>query len=218
MKREETIKRVDEEKIIAIVRGIDQAKLLAVADALYAGGIRLMEVTFDQRHPETFQATADGIRAIREKYEPEMYVGAGTVTTVALTEMAAAAGARYIISPDTNVDVIKRTIELDMVSMPGAFSPTEIMIAHNNGADYVKLFPSGNLGPDYVKAIRGPISHVKMLGVGGINEKNLASFLAAGMSGAGVGGNLVNKTWIENGEFEKITEVAVQMVAIAKGA
>lgn len=212
-----TLEKVEQYKVIAIVRGIEQEKLLKVADALYAGGIRLMEVTFNQKDPSSWQETADGIAAIRAKYEPEMLVGAGTVTSVELVDLAASAGAKYIISPDTNVDVIKHTRELGLVSMPGALTPSEIMTAHTAGADYVKLFPVSTLGPDYVKAVRGPISHVKMLAVGGVNEKNLDSFLKAGLSGAGVGGNLVNKTWIDNGEFEKLTAVATEMMDIVNG-
>ena len=139
------------------------------------------------------------------------------MTSVELVELAASAGAKYIISPDTNIDVIKRTRELGLVSMPGALTPTEILTAYNNGADFVKLFPIANLGPAYVKAVRAPISHVPMMAVGGVNETNLREYLDLGMCGAGIGGNLVNKKWVENGEFEKITEVARTMVSIAKG-
>ncbi|MGE4277247.1 MAG: bifunctional 4-hydroxy-2-oxoglutarate aldolase/2-dehydro-3-deoxy-phosphogluconate aldolase [Lawsonibacter sp.] len=216
MTREEIIAQVESEKVIAIVRGVEPAKCMLVADALYAGGIRLMEVTFDQKHPESFQDTADAIRAICETYEGNMLAGAGTVTTPELAELAAKAGANYIISPDTNVDVIRRTRELGLVSMPGALTPSEIMTAHRAGADFVKLFPTANLGADYVKAVRAPVSHVKLLAVGGINEHNIGEFLAAGMVGAGVGGNLANKTWIEHGEFDKITEAAKAILAAAR--
>jgi 2-dehydro-3-deoxyphosphogluconate aldolase/(4S)-4-hydroxy-2-oxoglutarate aldolase len=216
MTREEMIARVEAEKVIAIVRGVEPAKCMPVADALYAGGIRLMEVTFDQKRPESFQDTADAIRAVGEKYGDNMLAGAGTVTSVELVELAAQAGAKYIISPDTNVDVIRRTRELGMLSMPGAMTPTEIMTAHRAGADFVKLFPAADLGAAYVKAVRAPISHVKLLAVGGINERNVGDFLAVGMVGAGIGGNLANKTWIENGEFDKITAAAEAILAAVR--
>lgn len=216
--REEVIQKIEAEKIIAIVRGVGADQCMKVADALYAGGIRLMEVTFDQKNPASFQATADAIEAIGKAYEGRMLVGAGTVTTTELVELTAKAGGKFIISPDTNADVIRRTRELDMVSMPGALTPTEIMTAHRAGADYVKLFPAGDLGPNYVKAVRAPISHVKMTAVGGINEKNMADFLKAGVCGFGIGGNLANKAWIEAGEFDKITETARAMVAVVKEA
>lgn len=214
----QVMQKIEAEKIIAIVRGVGPEQCMKVADALYAGGIRLMEVTYDQKNPDSFQATADAIAAIAKAYEGRMEVGAGTVTTPELVEMTAKAGGKFIISPDVNVDVIKRTNELGMVSMPGAMTPTEVMTAHWAGADYVKVFPVGNLGVSYVKALRAPISHVKLMAVGGVNEGNIADFLAAGVYGVGVGGNLANKKWIEAGEFEKITETAKNMVAIIKNA
>ena len=216
--RDQVIQQIEQEKIIAIVRGVGPEQCTKVADALYAGGIRLMEITYNQKDPASFQATADAISAITKAYEGRMLVGAGTVTTTELVELTAKAGGKFIISPDTNPDVIRRTRELDMVSMPGALTPTEIMTAHRAGADYVKLFPAGDLGPNYVKAVRAPISHVKMTAVGGINEKNMADFLKAGVCGFGIGGNLANKAWIEAGEFDKITETARAMVAVVKEA
>lgn len=216
--RDQVIQQIEQEKIIAIVRGVGPEQCMKVADALYAGGIRLMEITYNQKDPASFQATADAISAITKAYEGRMFVGAGTVTTTELVELTAKAGGKFIISPDTNADVIRRTRELDMVSMPGALTPTEIMTAHRAGADYVKLFPAGDLGPNYVKAVRAPISHVKMTAVGGINEKNMADFLKAGVCGFGIGGNLANKAWIEAGEFDKITETARAMVAVVKEA
>ena len=215
--REHVIQTVLKEKVIAIARGIDVEACVKAADALYAGGIRLMEVTFNLKDPSSYQNTADAIAAIRAKYEGRMLVGAGTVTTPELVEIAAAGGAQYIISPDTNLAVIRRTRELGLVSMPGALTPTEIMTAHNAGADFVKLFPTANLGIPYVKAISAPISHVKLLAVGGINEDNVADYIKAGMAGAGIGGNLVNKKWIENNEFEKITETARKLVEAVQG-
>ena len=212
--REQVLQYVDQYKIIAIVRGADPAQCFAVAEALYAGGIKLMEVTYDQRKPETWQATADTIGALAKEYEGRMFVGAGTVTSPELVELTAKSGGSFIISPDTDVAVIKRTRELGLVSMPGALTPSEIKTAYNAGADYVKVFPLGSMGPGYLKAIRAPLSHIKMTAVGGINEKNLKEYLEAGACGAGIGGNLANKKWIENGEFEKITEVAKQLVQV----
>ena len=117
-----------------------------------------------------------------------------------------------------DVNVIRRTVELGMVSMPGAMTPTEIVVAHDAGAEFVKLFPAANLGTDYVKAIRAPLSHIKLLAVGGVSEKNFADFLKVGMVGAGVGGNLANRSWIEAGEFDKITQTARALLSAARTA
>ena len=207
--------QVDKEKVIAIVRGVSTEKCLKVADALYEGGIRLMEVPFNPKDPSSDEETANCIAAIAKKYAGKMLVGSGTVLTVKQVELTAQAGGSYTIAPNTNADVIRRTVELGMVAMPGAMAPTEIEYAHECGAEYVKLFPAANLGTDYVKAIRAPLSHIKLLAVRGVSEKNFADFLKVGMSGASVGGNLANKAWIEAGEYEKITEVARQLVEIA---
>ena len=210
------MQKIEEEKIIAIVRGVGPEQCMKVADALYAGGIRLMEVTYDQKNPDSFQATADAIAAIAKAFGGRMLVGAGTVTSPELVELTAQAGGMYIVSPDCNEAVIRKTLELGLVSMPGALTPTEVLAAHEAGADFVKLFPIGNLGVAYAKAIMAPISHVKMLAVGGVNETNVADFLKTGMCGAGIGGNLANKKWIEEGRYDKITETAKALVAAVK--
>ena len=217
MTQQDIQKKILEEKVIAIVRGVETAQCMKVAEALYAGGIRLMEVPFNAKAPESDETTAACIAALAEKYQETMLVGAGTVLNVRQVELTAKAGGRYIIAPNVDVNVIRRTVELGMVSMPGAMTPTEIVTAHEAGAGFVKLFPAANLGTDYIKAVRAPLSHIQLLAVGGVSEKNFADFLKAGAVGAGVGGNLANRTWIETGEFDKITEVARQLVEIAKG-
>ena len=211
--REEVIERVSREKIIAIVRGVGSEQCMNVANALYGGGVRLMEITYDQSSPGSWAATAEAIGDIARAFEGRMLVGAGTVTETALVGLTRDAGGLFIISPDTNTDVIKRTRELGLVSMPGALTPSEIMTAHRAGADFVKLFPAADMGPGYLKAVRAPLNHIKLMAVGGINEKNAGDFLAAGAAGVGVGGNLANRAWIEAGEFGKITAAASALVS-----
>ena len=158
---------------------------------------------------------ADTIAQLVSQMGDKMIFGAGTVTSLQTLELAKNAGARFVVSPDTNEAVIKATVAAGMVSMPGAMTPTEILTAHEYGADFVKVFPTSGLGASYIKAVCGPINHVRLLAVGGVSEKNVAEFLKAGCVGAGVGGNLVNKEWIKNGEFEKITAVAKELMANA---
>ena len=214
--KESIKKAIIENKLIAIVRGVETDKCMQTAQALYDGGIRLMEITYDQKHPESWEETAATIGAVARAFAGKMFVGAGTVTCEELVERTAQAGGQFIISPDVNEDVIRRTCQLGMVSIPGGLTPTEVMTAHRAGADFVKLFPAGNLGAGYVKAVKAPLSHVDMLVVGGVDEKNVASFLAAGAAGAGIGGNLVNREWIAAGQYEKITETARALVAAVK--
>ena len=210
--REQLIQKVLDKKIVAIVRGVYAEDCVNLARALYEGGIELLEVTFDQSKPEELTRTSDTIRQLVEQLGDKMVFGAGTVTTVQMLELAKNAGAKFIVSPDTNEEVIRATVAAGMVSMPGALTPTEIVTAHRWGADFVKLFPAGTQGAASFKAVTAPLNHIRMLAVGGVTEKNVADFMAAGAVGAGVGGNLVNKTWIKNGEFDKITAVAKELV------
>lgn len=211
--RQYIISQIEKEKVIAIVRGADADQCMKIAQALYDGGIRLMEVTYNQKLPESFPATAETIGTLAKAFEGRMLIGAGTVTTPELVDLTANAGGKFIISPDCYPNVIKRTLERGLVSIPGALTPTEIMTAHRCGADFVKLFPVAQLGIPYVKAITAPISHVKLLAVGGVNEANISDYLAAGLWGAGIGGNLANRKWIEAGEYHRITETARSIVS-----
>ena len=214
--RERVIELAQKEKVIAIVRGVQSDQCMKVAEALYEGGIRMMEITYDQKEPESWPKTAQAIGDIAKEFKGRLFVGAGTVTSTELVEMTASAGGLFIISPDTNPDVIRRTRELELVSLPGALTPTEIVTAHMAGADFVKVFPAADLGPGYLKAVRAPLSHIKLMAVGGINAENVGAYLKAGAVGVGVGGNLANRVWIESGEFDKITEAAKEIVAAAK--
>jgi len=212
--RKEIIEHVLEKKIIAIVRRFEPNDCMRLAKALYAGGLDMMEIAFDQKHPDDFQKVADSIRAIREYFGDRMYIGAGTVMTREQVDMVAKAGAQYIISANMNPDIIRYTRELGLVSMPGALTPTEIAAAYEAGADFVKVFPAGNLGPSYIKAlVSGPYPHIPLLAVGGISETNIREFLDAGALGAGIGGLLTKRELVEAGEFSKITELAKLLVA-----
>ena len=206
--REKIIETIEREKIITIVRGVQKEKLVPLAEAMYAGGIRLLELTYDATGAESDEQTAKNIETLSERFEGKMYIGAGTVVTEKQVELTKAAGGSFIISPDTYGVVIEKTRKLDMVSMPGALTPTEIQTAHRHGADFVKLFPATSLGVEYVKAVKAPLSHVKLLAVGGINENNMSDYLKAGISGFGVGSNIVDKKLIEANDYLGISRLA----------
>lgn len=206
------LQHVTDTKLVAIVRGLAPEYCVPLARAFYDGGIRAIEVTFNQKAPEEYGKTTQAIRAIKDAMGEKMSVGAGTVTSVELVEAAHAAGAEFIVSPDCNEAVIRRTRELGMVSMPGALTPTEVLTAYRAGANFVKVFPAGCLGAGYIKAIRGPLNHIPLLAVGSVSEKNAADFLRAGCVGIGAGGNLVNRAWIEAGEYDKITALAKEFI------
>ena len=171
MKNEITAK-IKEEKIIAIIRHLGAKDAEALCGALYKGGIRLTEITFDPTGTIPAEETAKTISVLREKFAGKMLIGAGAVLDMDYARIAIGAGAEFIISPDTNPAVIARTRELELVSMPGAMTPSEILAAHAAGADLVKLFPAAARGPAYLKSVLSPISHVRIMAVGGSNEKN----------------------------------------------
>ena len=181
---------------------------------MYDGGIRLLEVTYSANGAVSDEDTAANIKMLAEYFEGRMFIGAGTVLTEKQVELTKAAGGKFIISPDTNPDVIRKTRELDMVSMPGALTPSEITAADRAGADFVKLFPITNMGTDYVKAVKAPLSHVKLLAVGGVDETNMADYYKAGACGFGIGSNIVNKKLIDAGDFAAITELAKKYTSV----
>lgn len=213
----EIMELIEQNRVIAIVRGMHPDQMAPLARALERGGIRMMEITFNQNAPETFQNTVNAIRTLSQNMR-DMAIGAGTVMTLEQLHMAADAGARYIISPDVNPALIAETKRLGLTSLPGAMSPTEIVTAWNAGADAVKVFPIGDLGVGYLKAIRAPLSHIPLIAVGGVNERNCADFLRVGAIGVGVGGQLVNREWIDAGEFYKIASLAGKIAQAAQNA
>ena len=199
---------VKKRKIVAIVRGLSPEYLIRLGHAFEEGGIGLMEVTYNQSAPETWKDTANGIEAVEKEFGDRLLVGAGTVITLEQVSMTYNAGGHYLVTPTTQPEIIRAGKALGLGLYPGAFTPSEILAAYDAGADAVKVFPASCLGPGYIKAIRAPLSHIPLMAVGGVNEKNAADFIKAGCVGLGVGGNLVNKEWIRNGEWEKITALA----------
>ncbi len=210
------IESVLENKIVVIVRGVAKEKLIPLAEAMYAGGIRLLEITYSANKSVSDEETAENIRALSEHFSGRMFIGAGTVLDERQVELTKAAGGKFIISPDVNEAVIKKSVELGLVSMPGALTPSEITAANRAGADFVKLFPITSLGLDYVKAVRAPLSHVKLIAVGGIHDGNMKDYLGAGVCGFGIGSNIIDKKLIEAEDYAGITALAKKYVEAIK--
>lgn len=205
-----------EHKLVAIARRVAKEDIADTARALYEGGVRSLEITFDQSNPNCIAETARSIEIVREVMGERMMVGAGTVLTVEQAVTAAKAGASFVLSPDTNVEVIEKVKELGLVSVPGAMTPSEIMTAWNHGADIVKLFPAGVLTLDYYKAIKGPISHVPLMAVGGVGLENMRAFLDAGFCSCGIGSNIVRNDLIKEKRFEELTKLAEKYSSLVK--
>ena len=193
-------------KIVAIVRGIAAATADDTAQALAAGGIRLLEVTMNT------PGALEMIARWRQQYS-ELRIGAGTVLDLPMAEEAVAAGAQFLISPNLDEEVVAYGVQNDVEVWPGTMTPTEIVRAWKAGAHAVKVFPLSTLGPQYLKDIRAPLGHIPMIAVGGVDLENTAAFLRAGAIGVGIGSSLVDKSLIEAGRFEDLTALAAKYVA-----
>ncbi len=216
-RRDAALAAIERERLIAIVRQPDGDTFLSAMQALYDGGVRLAEVTFDRsgNHPKT--ETAAHIRALVETFGDRMPVGAGTVTCREDVMLAYEAGASFIISPNCDTEIIRLARALGLVSIPAAFTPTEIAAAMDAGADYVKLFPADAVGSGYVKAVTAPLSDAKLLAVGGVTVDNAGEFIARGFCGVGIGSNLYDKKLIRAGDFAALTALARDFVQAVKG-
>lgn len=180
-----TLTRIFENKIISIVRGAKPEDTLKIAKALRDGGIRLIEITLNSPN------ALESIELISNELGEEMVVGAGTVLDPETARAALLAGSKFILSPTVDLETIKMTKRYGAVSIPGAYTPTEILTAYENGGDIIKVFPA-SVGPNYFKDIRGPLSHIPLLPTGGVTLDNIAEFQKAGVVGFGIGSSLVD--------------------------
>ena len=217
MNKQEVIDLIEKEKIIVIVRGVEKDKLIPLAEAMYNGGIRLLEITYDANQSPTDEQTAQNIKMLADHFKDKMLIGSGTTVKESQVELTKNAGGKFIISPDTYDAIIKKTCECGLVSIPGAVTPSEIQTAHRCGADFVKIFPSVNLGTSYIKAVSAPLSNIKFLAVGGIDETNMNDYLKAGVCGFGIGSNITNKKMIKENNWDEISKLAEKYVSVVKG-
>lgn len=210
-----TIKTIVNEKIIVIFRRLYDDQLLKTVESLYKGGVRCVEVTFDQSDPDCVKKTGDSIKLLNYHF-PDMTVGAGTVITLEQLLSANQAKAKYIISPNTDEDIITKTKELGLVSIPGATTPSEILKAHKHGADIVKIFPSNSLGISYVKDLIGPINHIKFVVAAGITLNNITDYLDIGCVGFGISGPLTDKELINKEDYLELERRASKFVDLVR--
>ncbi|MDB5111120.1 MAG: 2-dehydro-3-deoxyphosphogluconate aldolase, partial [Mucilaginibacter sp.] len=179
-----TLNKILEHQIVSIIRGANPADVLKIAEALYAGGIKILEITMNSSDPLTV------IEKIADKLGDKMVIGAGTVLNIKAAGDAVQAGAKFILSPIVDIDVINTAKKLGVIVIPGAHTPTEIVYAFKNGGDIIKVFPATS--PDYIKNILGPLPQIPLLPTGGVNLENIKQYKNAGAVGFGIGSSLVN--------------------------
>jgi 2-dehydro-3-deoxyphosphogluconate aldolase/(4S)-4-hydroxy-2-oxoglutarate aldolase len=207
MHRADIVARIERERVVAVLRLDEPAKLRAVVDALAAGGVRVFEVTM------TVPGAIGLIEELARALTNDLMVGAGTVIDVGTARHAISAGAAFVVSPVFRRDIIGACHEAAVPAMPGCFTPTEILDAWESGADIVKVFPSTSLGPAFIKDVRAPLPQLKLMPTGGVSIDNAADWLRAGAVAVGIGSALVDAAAVKSGDFASMTRKAERLVA-----
>jgi len=203
MNKTEVIQRVKDIGVIPVVRASSEEEAISVVEAIKAGGLPILEITM------TVPRAVEVIETLSARYGNEAIVGAGTVLDPESARACILAGAQFIVSPALNLETIACCHELDVAVMPGALTPTEIVLAWNAGADLVKVFPAGAMGgASYIKSLKAPLPQIELIPTGGVTLANAADFIKAGAAAVGVGTDLVDMTAIRLGQPEKITHAA----------
>jgi 2-dehydro-3-deoxyphosphogluconate aldolase / (4S)-4-hydroxy-2-oxoglutarate aldolase len=196
-------KRMEASGLIPVLRARSAKEALAVVEAMVAGGVSVVEVTM------TVPGAIDVLRELKKSYGDKLLLGSGTVTDAKQCAATIDAGALFVVSPSLHLDVIAKTRELKKVSIPGALTPTEVITAWNAGADYVKVFPCSAMGgASYLKSLKAPFPHLRLIPTGGVTLDTAASFLKAGAAALGVGSDLVNTAAVAEGKPEVVTKAA----------
>lgn len=210
--RQAILAAVEEAGIVAVIRIKDPSRLKGVVDAIAEGGVRVLEVTM------TVPGAVELIADLAPRMPAGFLLGAGTVVDAVTAGRVIDAGARFIVSPVFRQEVIDACHERGAAAMPGCFSPTEILNAWDGGADVVKVFPATALGPGYIKDIRGPLPHVKLMPTGGVTLDNAGEWIKAGAVAVGVGTALLDAKAIADGNFDVLRRNAERIVANVRKA
>lgn len=196
------IRRLKESGLVAVIRKANEDHVYRIAESLIEGGVGVLEITVDTH------GAFDIIRNMKEKYQQRILIGAGTVLDASTARTAMEVGADFIFSPILDLETIQVTNFYGRISIPGVMTPTEIVKGYQAGADLLKIFPGRSLGANYIKELQGPLGHIPMIPTGGVTLENVSQFIQNGAVAVGVGGSLVNKKAVEQGDYNKLTELA----------
>lgn len=205
------LQQIQRARIVSIIRGIGEEKILKTVQALYEGGITAVEITFNT------PGAAKSLEMVKKHYEGKMTIGAGTVLDPETARIAVLNGADFILSPSLNRGMIEMCSRYGKLAVPGVLTPTEIVQAWEAGAHLVKVFPARTFGPAYIKDVKGPLNHVEIMAVGGVSLDNIAEFIHSGALAAGIGSELVNSRLVEQGDFQGIAQNARRFVEKVSG-
>jgi 2-dehydro-3-deoxyphosphogluconate aldolase / (4S)-4-hydroxy-2-oxoglutarate aldolase len=210
---DEVILKIGEIGIVPVVRAASVDEATRAVEAICAGGIPVVEITM------TVPNAVSVIREVAKQYGTKVLIGAGTVTTAEQAESCLRAGAEFLVSPGLSAPVLSVARASEKLAIPGALTPTEVMNAHDHGARLVKIFPCGNVGgPKYLRSLKAPFPNAQLIPTGGVNAANAAEFIAAGAFALGVGADLVDATALREGNLEKISAAAQELVQAVNSA
>lgn len=193
-------------KIVSIIRGIDEAHINDTVKALYNGGIRNVEITFDT------PGAARMIEGVKKMLGEKMIIGAGTVLDAETARIAILSGADFILSPSLSMGVIEICSRYSKLAVPGVLTPTEIATAWQAGAQLVKLFPARAFGATYIKDVKAPLKQIEVMAVGGISIANAAEYIKSGAMSVGIGSELVNSKIVYEGNYDILTQKSAQII------
>ena len=203
---------IEQTRLVAILRRTEPTLACETVEALLGAGVRAVEVTFNS------PGVLEMLRAIADAFGSRLLVGAGTVLDAEQAEAALELGARFIVSPHTDVSLVSSLARRGVPCMPGALSPTEVLTAWRAGATLVKLFPAGSVGVGFLKDLRGPLTHIPLMPTGGVTVDNAEAFIAAGAWGLGLGSALAEPQLIAERRFDELAERAAAFVRVAAQA
>jgi 2-dehydro-3-deoxyphosphogluconate aldolase/(4S)-4-hydroxy-2-oxoglutarate aldolase len=208
----ETLSRLDDSGVVAVLRGVPADRLIEISEALRAGGVTAVEITADTPN------VADLIDEVTASFDDEVIVGTGTVLDSETARTTLMAGAEFVVSPSLHEDVIETCNRYGAVSAPGVMTPTEAVRGYEAGADFVKVFPAKTVGPAHLGAMKGPLGQIPMMPTGGVSPNNAADYVDAGAFAVGAGGALVDYDAAERGDYEVITETAREFTQVVEEA
>ena len=206
------IARIKVEGSVAVIRTDSIERALGAANAVIAGGFRVIEITY------SFNGATEAIAKLSDANENDLLIGAGTILNRGQVREAVGAGARFLVSPCVLPEVIDAARELQVAIIPGAFTPTEIYTAYSLGADIVKIFPAVRYGPEYLRALRGPLPQIPIMPTSGVDATNVAEWFRAGAVAVGAVSSVLDPVLIRNGEWAELTQRAQQFMDAVRAA
>lgn len=202
MNKQETLARLKEIGLVAVIRGPSPELTIKMVEALIAGGVTGIEITYSTPN------AAEVAKSLKAAFEDRIMLGMGTLTRPEQAEEAKSAGARFIVSPICEAELGRAMVTSGLATMIGALTPTEVYQAYCLGSDVVKIFPGSLVGPAYIKALKGPFPQIPMMPTGGVSKENVGEWFAAGVFGVGAGSELCPPQWAKEGRFADITQRA----------